>query len=147
MGPAHSPVPRGLRNQSRRSIMSLSRLKHRPLQRVIAALLMSALTACTTFRPVSAREYIPISHPSAVYITRPDNTVEIMQLPKLLGDTLVGYVNGDYQEMNLRDVKGMNAKVPAGGRTALAVGGGVLAVVAIGALVSGSGSPNLCWDG
>jgi hypothetical protein len=115
--------------------------------RITSALLMVTLSACTTYRPISAREYIPISHPSAVYITRPDNTVEVMQLPKLLGDTLVGYVNGDYQELNLSQVKQMNAKVPAGGRTALAVGGGVLAVVAIGALLSGSGSPNLCWDG
>ena len=41
----------------------------------------------------------------------------------------------------------MNAKVPAGGRTALAVGGGVLAVVAVGALVSGTGSPCLKWNG
>jgi len=127
--------------------MSMSRLKHHPLQRGIAALLMGIVSACSTYRPISAREYIPISHPTAVYITNPDNTVTMMQLPKLLGDTLVGYVNGDYREMNLSQVKQMNAKVPANGRTALAVGGGVLAVVAVGALISGTGSPGLCWDG
>ena len=81
--------------------MSVFRLKHHPLKRVIAALLISALTACTTYRPIAAREYIPISHPSAVYITNADNSVTMMQLPKLLGDTLVGYVNGDYREMQL----------------------------------------------
>src|SRR5207237_7190998 len=126
---------------------SASRDRRTWFTRITSALLMTTLTPCTTSRPISAREYIPISHPSAVYITRPDNTVEVMQLPKLLGDTLVGYVNGDYQEINLSQVKQMNAKVPAGGRTALAVAGGVLAVAAIGALISGSGSPNLGWDG
>ena len=110
-------------------------------------LLMTSFTACTTYRPIAAREYIPVSHPSAVYITNADNSITKMQLPKLLGDTLVGYVDGDYREMQLSQVKQMNAKVPAGGRTALAIGAGVLGVVAIGAVVSGTGSPNLCWDG
>src|SRR2546421_8287595 len=99
-------------NRATSDLHSARRDRRSWFTRTTSALLMTTLTACTTYRPISAREYIPISHPSAVYITRPDNTVEVMQLPKLLGDTLVGYVNGDYQEINLSQVKQMNAKVP-----------------------------------
>jgi hypothetical protein len=114
---------------------------------MIAAALMLSLGACTSFGPVSAREYLPIEHPSNIWITRSDNTVVKMQAPKLLGDTLVGYVNGEFQEMRLSQTKQIQAKRPQPGRTALAVGAGVLAVAAISAVVAGSGSPCLKWDG
>src|SRR3989442_5970170 len=113
--------------------------RHRGPRRLIAGLLLASLTACTTFQPVSPREYIPISHPRQIYITRSDNSVVVMQLPKLLGDTLVGYVNGDYQEMTLSQAKQVNARVAANGRTAVAVAAAVSGVAVASALMIGSG--------
>src|ERR1700704_5305786 len=69
------------------------------LTRAVAGALLGAQFGCTSFGPVAPKEYIPIQHPAQIWVTRSDNSVVKMQLPKLLGDTLVGYINGDYQEM------------------------------------------------
>src|SRR5262245_53820716 len=117
--------------------------------RFVAAILMTTtLAGCTTFGPVSAREYLPIQHPSNIWITKSDNSVVKMQAPKLLGDTLVGYVNGEFQEMRLSQTKQIQAKRPAPGRTAIAAGAVIVGVAAGAALVIGSGG-NAClkWDG
>jgi len=116
------------------------------LRRVVAGVLITSLTACTTMGPISPREYVPIEHPSQIWVTKSDNSTVVMQLPKLLGDTLVGYVNGDYQEMMLSQTKVVQARRPAPGRTALAVGTAVTALVVTGALVSGSGAPCTKWS-
>ena len=122
-------------------------MKRHRLTRSIAGALMSTLTACTTFGPVSAREYLPIEHPTNIWITTADNHVVKMQAPKLLGDTLVGYVNGDYQEVRLSQAKQIQAKRPQPVRTAMLVGGGVLGIVVAGELVHGSAKPCLAWVG
>ena len=116
--------------------------------RLIAAVLLGPVaSACTSFGPVSAREYLPIEHPANIWITRSDNTVVKMQAPKLLGDTLVGYVNGEFQEMKLSQTKQIQARRPQPGRTALLVGGSVLGVAALSTRIIGSGNACLRWSG
>ena len=82
--------------------------------------------------------YIPLNHPSQIWVTQSDNAVVVVQLPRLLGDTLVGYVNGEYQEMMLSKAKQVQARRPQAGRTVLALGAATAGVVGIAFLVSGA---------
>ena len=104
----------------------------------LSLLFVMGLTACTRMGPIAAREYIPVSRPSSVWVTRGDNAVVQMQVPRLLGDTLVGYVNGEYQEMILSQTKQVQARVPQPGRTVLAIGAGVAGVVGVAFLIAGT---------
>jgi hypothetical protein len=122
-------------------------MKQNMFTRTVGGALMLTLSACTSFGPVPAREYLPIEHPTNIWITKSDNTVVRMQAPKLIGDTLVGYVNGDFQEVMLSQTKQIQAKRPQPGRTALAVGAGVVGVAAVAVLAAGKGSPCVKWDG
>jgi hypothetical protein len=58
----------------------------------------------------------------------------------LFGDTLVGYVNGEYRELEFRSTDEIVVRKPARARTALAVAGGIAGVVGFAYLISGSGS-------
>src|SRR5215471_17540315 len=107
------------------------------LARTVAFILLCSEFACTSFGPISPKEYIPIEHPTRVWVTKSDNSVVKVQLPKLLGDTLVGYVNGDYQEMILSQTKQVQAKRLQSGRTALMAGAVVLGVVTTGVVIAG----------
>ena len=114
---------------------------------VAAVLMMTSLTACTTFGPIAPKEYIPIQHPMQIWVTQADNSVIVVQVPKLLGDTLVGYVNGDYQEMLLSQTKQVQTRRQAKGRTALALGAAVAGVAVLGVVISGVLTPCAQWDG
>jgi len=102
------------------------------------SLLVIGLTACSTMGPIAAREYIPVNRPNQIWVTGRDNAVVKVQVPRLLGDTLVGYVNGEYHEMMLSQTKQVRARVPQPGRTVLAIGAGVGAVVGVAYLIAGT---------
>jgi hypothetical protein len=92
------------------------------------ALLLGA-TACTHVGTVTdPRGFMATSTASDVWVTGPDNqTVEIVHA-KVTNDTLHGFtVATGFYEIPMADVRQMRARVPAPGRTALAVGAGVVA--------------------
>lgn len=62
---------------------------------------------------------------------RSDSPTLVMDAPRLLGDTLVGWVAGRYEEILLPEASRVMVRQPAPRRTAFLVGG----VVAIGALL------------
>lgn len=64
-------------------------------------------------------------------MTRTDSSKLVMDSPRLLGDTLVGWVSGRYQEILLPEASRVQGRQPAPRRTAFLVGG----VVAVGALL------------
>ena len=64
-------------------------------------------------------------------MTRADNSKLVMDSPRLLGDTLVGWVSGRYQEILLPDASRVQGRQPAPRRTAFLVAG----VVTVGALL------------
>jgi len=105
-----------------------------------AVVVALVLTACTTMGPIPPREYIPLNHPSQIWVTQRDNAVVVVQLPRLMGDTLVGYVNGEYQELMLGQTKQVQARRPQPGRTALAIGAGVAGLVGVAFLINGGAS-------
>ena len=80
-----------------------------------------------------------------MWITQNDQTVVLVSAPQLLGDTLVGYVNGKYEEIPTSQFKQVVAERPATGKTAVLVG-----VIAVGfsgmvyALIGGKGDTHVC---
>lgn len=107
---------------------------------LIAATL--AGTACHRMTPLTWRE-IDGLRPSRVWVTRADQSVVEVSGPQVFGDTLVGYVNGEFQELPTAGVSRVMMRQPARGRTiALAAAStAVAAVVAVWIAGGGLGSP------
>jgi hypothetical protein len=97
------------------------------LSRLSAALLplVGLAAACSTLVPVreTPTAFIEAHSPGAVWITKTDNSVVVLAGPKVLGDTLGGFVGRDYVEIPLASVQSLSARRPAKGRTALLIGG------------------------
>ena len=113
-------------------------------RRIVAVVLVFSLVSCTTLRPVAdANTYLSTTRPSQVWVRTEKKTL-MLESPRLLGDTLVGFVDGEYREFLPGEVRGVDVRKPAGGRTALLVSGMVIVgAVLIGALASTGPSGNL----
>jgi hypothetical protein len=77
------------------------------------------------------QQFILTARPARIWVTRTDNTQVLVEAPRLLGDTLVGFVGGRYQEILLPETRWVGIRQPAPRRTAVLVG----AVVALGAVL------------
>ena len=110
------------------------------LQRLGAGLLILGVGACTTFGSVAAPEqFITAARPKQVWVTRGDSSVVVVQAPRLRGDTLVGFVDGQYQEMMLSDARLVQARHRAPRRTVLAITAGVVGVALVAYFIAGPG--------
>jgi len=109
-------------------------------QASIALLAATALAgaACHTIRPVTSNQLSGV-RPKFVWVTRTDQSVVVVETPRMFGDTLVGYINGEFQELPGADLKGMRYRRLAGARTAGLVAASVLGTATMVALVSSSG--------
>jgi hypothetical protein len=100
-------------------------------------LLLAALTsaACHTMKPVSLEQLTTLK-PDRAWVTDADQSIVVVSRPQVVGDTLVGYVNGQYEQLPSADLKLVTVQTLAPTRTALlAVGiaaglGGVLIAMA-----------------
>lgn len=111
--------------------------------RLIVLLLPLVALACSTLAPVrqAPTAFITAHAPDAVWITKTDNSVVVLEGPKVLGDTLGGFVGRDYVEIPLSSVQSLSARRPAKGRTALLIGASVVAAGGIAfAILSSGGS-------
>lgn len=63
----------------------------------------------------------------------------MLEAPRLLGDTLVGFVGGRYQEMLLPQVRWMGVRQPAPRRTTVLVAGLVFVGAGLIAMLASSG--------
>jgi hypothetical protein len=114
-------------------------------RRVCACLLVAAAASCTTVGPVdSPAKYIQSKQPRSVWLTRQNHSTVRVDGPRMLGDTVIGSVHGEYTEVPLSEVTRVSAMKSSKGKTIAAglLGAGVTA----GALVlifshSGSGAP------
>ena len=104
----------------------------------IAAALILSTAACTTIGQVPPRDFVISHRPMQVWITETDSSVVSLFRPRVLGDTLTGFVNGKFQMIPLTRVQLMNARRSAPGRTTLLVAGAIAGVVLAGWLISGS---------
>jgi hypothetical protein len=120
--------------------MALLLRRSRWMQRTVCALLIVPLAACSTLQPVATpQQFIPTAQPTRIWVTRSDNSTLMLEAPRLLGDTLVGFVGGRYQEMLLPQVRWMGVRQPAPRRTTLLVAGLVVVGAGLLAVLSGSG--------
>ncbi|HUK22552.1 MAG TPA: hypothetical protein VLV45_13475 [Gemmatimonadales bacterium] len=109
----------------------------------VIALLVAA-SACTSVGPVdSPGSYIVSKQPRTIWLTKHNNSVVKLDGPRMLADTVIGSVNGEYTEIPLSEVSHAAVQQEDKGKTiaAAALGGAALA----GALIvifkhSGSGS-------
>jgi hypothetical protein len=93
---------------------------------------------CYTLKPVTL-EQVLIHQPPRVWVTRSDQSVVVLEKPQLLGDTLVGHVNGSYEEITAAERGQLRMRAMAGGRTAAVIGVSALSVITMAALLAGSG--------
>ena len=105
------------------------------LRRMIAAVLLPALAACTTFGTVAnPREYIPVRQPRQLWLKGSDGRVLVMYRPELVDDTLIGVVRGQgHRRIPRSEIQTVQARLPAPGRTRLLLASGAL-VLAVSAL-------------
>lgn len=116
--------------------------KNRWLTRPVCATLMTVLGAgaCSTMRPVAApQQFIPSARPDRVWVTTNDNARMMMEGPRLLGDTLVGFVGGRYEEILLPETRWIGVRQPAPKRTAFLIAGSVVVGAGLLYLLAGNG--------
>jgi len=117
---------------------------------LIATTLSSA--ACQTMRPVALDE-LGAMQPGLVWVTRADQSVVVVTGPRAFGDTLMGYVDGQFEEMLAADLKQIRMKQRARGKTAALLAAGAVGAAALAYMVFSTGdyrdpAANLdCEDG
>ena len=100
------------------------------MRRVISpffAIVILSVPACKTMR-TSSMTSVGTAH--RAWVTLPNQTVVEVSGPKVINDTLVGYVGGEFKEIPATDVKQIRVKEWNRGKTALV---SVLGLTAFGA--------------
>jgi hypothetical protein len=92
--------------------------------------------------------YITAEAPMRVWVTETNDSVVIVNGPKMRGDTLTGFIDGRYRELPASEVKFVKAMLPSHWRTAAvasvaALGVGVIFVAITDVKKSGS---TTCYD-
>jgi len=116
--------------------------------RICYALFLAALASagCHTMKPVTLDQVVALN-PDRVWVTEADQSVVLVTGPiNVMGDTLVGYVGGTYEEIPTGSLQQFVVQRPANTRTALlvsaiAIGFGGFAY-AIAGSVGGGKTPN-----
>ena len=119
------------------------RILHKTVaQRVLAAIVATSLIACTTVGPSrSPQKDITVREPRTVWLTRTNGSVIRVDGPRMIGDTVIGAVEGQYAEVPLSQVTRVAAVEPAPGKTiAAAALGGAVTVAVLVEIFSHSGS-------
>ena len=89
-----------------------------------SALLLAALgsAACKTMKAVELNQLVALK-PDRVWVTEADQSVVVVDGPiNVMGDTLVGYVGGKYEEMPMTGPHKLVVQRPATTKTALLIG-------------------------
>lgn len=118
--------------------------------RLVGALLVVALSsaACHTIKPVTMNELNAIK-PEQAWITESDHSIVLITGPQVVGDTLVGYVEGQYQEIPKSQFSELRVQKNATSRTvllvsAIAVGFGGMVYAMTGSGSGGKGQSDTC---
>lgn len=72
-------------------------------------------------RPLESARLNPADLPQRIWVTDSDHSTVILDAPKINGDTIVGWVAGDYREIPLARVASLRTRERARTRTAVAV--------------------------
>lgn len=118
-------------------------------RQAVALSLIFTTTGCSAMAPVVApKDFIEARRPAVVWVTTTSEpAMKQIDGPKLQGDTLVGFIEGEYTEIPLNNVKAMQARQYSRKKTTLfaIIGSAILAGV-IFAIEGGVGS-NTEMDG
>jgi len=93
---------------------------------------------CHTMRPVTL-DQLGAMRPAQAWVTRADQSTVIVSGPQTFGDTLVGYVNGQFEEIPVASLQKIVVRRRAGGKTAALVAAGALGIAALAVAISSSG--------
>jgi hypothetical protein len=113
-----------------------------PMRRVIAPVLLVCVSACTTLRPMpNYAQYVRTAQPGHLWVTPGNSKPVLLEGPRFVNDTLVGFVKGQYREFAPDDVGVVQVRRAAGGRTAVLVGMLVAAGISLLAILPSGGEP------
>jgi hypothetical protein len=96
--------------------------------------LLAAVAGCTTIEAVNQpAAYIAGKQPRTVWLTKSNRSVVRMDGPRMLGDTVIGSVAGEYTEIPLSEVTRVAAVQSSKGKTIVAatLGGAVTAAALV----------------
>lgn len=102
----------------------------RHLVRRAAGLALPFLAACHTMQPVPPAELQAVPGPERVWVTRADHSTVLVLSPQLQGDTLKGFIFGEYQKIPVSDAVSIQRQHQAPARTAALVLGATAVVLA-----------------
>lgn len=112
------------------------------IRRLTAAMLLASLTACTTLRPVpNYEQYVRTAQPGRLWVTPHNSGPVLLEGPRFLNDTLVGFVGGRYREFAPGELSAVQVRKSAGGRTAVLVGVLTAVGASLLAMLSSGGEP------
>ena len=97
--------------------------------RLLATLLICAVSACHTMKPIQPSQ-LSSQTIHRLWFTKGNGSAIVLVNPQLRGDTLAGFVNGEYEEMPLSETHSLRAREPAYGRTGLLAGALTAAAIA-----------------
>ena len=95
-------------------------------------------TACHTMAPLTMRELNTLRPPHA-WVTDQDESVYQISGPQVYGDTIVGYVNGQFREVPQSSVKQVAVRRLNRGKTIALIAASTAAATGIAVWMSGSG--------
>ena len=110
----------------------------RPTMRRALLLATVASAACKTMKTVGL-DQVNLLQPESAMVTESDQSMVLMYEPKVVRDTLVGYVGRHREKMPSARINKVRVQVAAPVRTALLVGGLTVGVTGFLILVAGSG--------
>ena len=104
-------------------------------------LVVTALSsvACHTMAPATLAQ-LGTMKPSRAWVTLEDKSVVEISGPQVLGDTLVGYVNGVYQELPASNVQGVTVQKAATGKTVALIAASTIAFGGFAYLITSAAS-------
>ena len=114
----------------------------RPIVRCALLLAALASVACKTMKSVTL-DQLNALRPDRAWVTQSDQSVVLLYDPKVVGDTLVGYVGRHYEELPSADLKHLVVQTPAPARTALLAVGIAAGLGGFFVAVAGGGSSQL----
>ena len=107
---------------------------------IACAPLLAALAgaACSTMKPRTLQQ-IPELAPECIWVTQSDQSVVLLYEPRVVRDTLVGYVGSQRTKFPTAEIQELRVREPAHTRTMLLAAGLVVAFGGVLYAVSGDG--------
>jgi hypothetical protein len=110
----------------------------RPLVCVVLLLAVLASAGCRTMQSVTL-DQLSVLGADRVWVTASDQSIVLMYEPKVVGDTLAGYVGRKHEKLPSATLKQLRVRTPAHTRTALLAVGSVAGLIGFLVTVAGSG--------